>query len=444
MKVSLTLSVIILAVGLVSGFMHQEQLTLLRKDRERLATRAAELGVQIEFASSSDRTKPTKRRHNNRNYSALPVIEQLSDYRRAMEELRKSGDDCGPVLQNQGFDLMERLMDLDPKEMIQVIDSLVAEKPQPGHEDSRLQMIELSIQMLAEDHPDVALSLFTNSRKLIDELEHGETVIKTSLANWAQKDPAAALAWIRQNRESVPEIDRNEMISNTLAGAAKKDPKLAFKLLSETETDKAYVVGVIAEAAQSPDDRTATLYAFRSYLTNVSDPHERDFMQKKVLGGFVESLSKECFETATNWMAGQDFSAEERDELVRALPEMATIEQSGKWIQWMAGSIPPEKLGERVDQLIGAWAGEDCHEVAKWLGEQADGPAKTAAICAYAKTVAEQEPQSAVQWALTLPAGQEREDTLKRIYRNWPNKDAAAKAAFAAEHGIMPDLTNGR
>lgn len=444
MKVSITLTVIILAIGLVSGFMHQEQVTLLRKDRERLATRAAELGVQVEFLRSSDRSKPSKRRQDNRDYSALPVFEQLSAYRRAMEELRKSGDDCGPALQNQGFDLMERLMDLDPKEMIQVIDTLVAEEPQPDHEDSRQQMIGLSIQMLAENHPDLALSLFTTSRNLIDELEHGETVIKTSLANWAQKDPAAALAWIQQNRENVPEIDRSEMISSTLAGAAKTDPKLAFKLLSETETDKAHVVGVIAEAAQSPDDRTSTLSAFRSYLRAVSDPQERDSLQRKLLGGFVESFSKESFETATNWMAGQDFSAEERDELVRALPEMATIEQSGKWIQWMAGSLPPEKLGERVAPLIGAWAGEDCHEVAKWLGEQPDGPAKTAAICAYAKTVAEHEPQSAVQWALTLPAGQEREDTLKRIYRNWPNKDAAAKAAFAAEHGIMPDLTNGK
>ena len=442
MRISIAISIIILAIGLATGLMHQRQLTTLRKDREQLAKRAAKLGVQVESRDPTGRSKLSIRRQESSDSPTLSVLDQLSAYRRAMEELRQSGADCGPALQNQGFDLMERLMDLDPEEMKQVIDSLVADMPQPEQEYSRRQMIELSIQMLAEDHPDVALSLFTNSRNLIEELEHGETVITTSLANWAKKDPAAALAWIHQNQEGVPGIDRNEMISSTLAGAAKTDPKFAFKLLSEVETDKVHAIRAIAEAAHSPDDRTATLSAFRTYLTTVSDPVERESLRKIALGGFVESLSKESFETATSWMGAQNFSAEERDELVRALPEMATIEQSGKWIEWMAHSLPPEKLGERVDQLVAPWTAMDCHAVAKWLGGQPDGPAKTAAISAYAKTVAEHEPQSAVQWAMTLPAGEERSKTLKDIYQKWPDSDSAAKAAFAAEHGITSDPTN--
>lgn len=444
MKASIILSVIILIIGLAMGLMNERQLATLRSDRERLASRAAELGVHVESPLASDRPRPARRQHEGRDHSTLPVLEQLSAYRRAMEELRQSGADCGPALQNQGFDLMERLMDLDPEEMKQVIDSLVAERPQPEQEYSRRQMIELSIQMLAEDHPDVALSLFTTSRNLIEELEHGETVITTSLANWAQKDPAAALALIHQNQESIPGIDRNGMISSTLAGAAKSDPKLAFKLLSEMETDKVHAIAMIAEAAKSPEDRTATLSAFRSYLTSVSDQGERDSLHKKMLAGFVESIGRESFETATSWMSGQNFSAEERDELVRALPEMATIEQSGKWIEWMAHSLPPEKLGERVDQLVAPWTAMDCHAVAKWLGEEPDGPAKNAAISVYAKTVADEEPQSAVQWAMTLPAGEERQRTLTGIYQKWPDKDAAAKAAFAREHGIAPDPASGR
>lgn len=445
MKVSILLAVIILAVGLVAGLMHQEQLTRLREDRERLATRAAELGIHVESRSTADLRKPAGRHQAGRGHQTLPVLDQISAYRRAMEELRLTGDDCGPALQNQGFDLMERLMDLDPEEMKRVIDSLVAEKPLPEDAYSRQEMIELSIRMLAEDHPDVALSLFTDSRRLIDELAHGDTLIKTTLAHWARKDPLAALDWIRENSEDSPDvgrdelfhrIDRHEMIPSTLAGAAQTDPELAFKLLSETGTDRAYAIGMIAGAAGSPEDRTATLAAFRRYLTSVSDPKERESLNKKVLGSFVESLSRESFATATRWMAGQAFSAEERDELVRALPEEATIEESGKWIEWMAGALPPEKLGERVDRLIGAWAGKDCHEVAKWLGGQPDGTAKTAAIGAYARAAAQREPQSAVQWALTMPAGQEREDTLKRIYKTWHHEDPSAANAALQGMGL--------
>jgi hypothetical protein len=55
--------------------------------------------------------------------------------------------------------------------------------------------------------------------------------------------------------------------------------------------------------------------------------------------------------------------------------------------------------------------------------------------------VAEYEPQTAVQWALTLPAGEGRTDTLDSIYQNWPADDAAGAAVFAAKYGIKTDST---
>lgn len=155
-------------------------------------------------------------------------------------------------------------------------------------------------------------------------------------------------------------------------------------------------------------------------------------------------LGMENFETATSWIAGQNFSAEECDQLVRDLPEDATIEQSGEWIHWMTDRLPPGKLGARVERLIESWATEDYIAVAKWLDWEPEGPAKTAAVGAYAKTVAGYDPQAAAQWAMTMPEGPQRQNTLKRIYQNWPERNFAAKAAFAAEHGITTDLTNGQ
>ena len=37
---------------------------------------------------------------------------------------------------------------------------------------------------------------------------------------------------------------------------------------------------------------------------------------------------------------------------------------------------------------------------------------------------------------MTLPPSKDRDATLKRIHDNWPKGDAAAKEAFAKEHGI--------
>ena len=53
--------------------------------------------------------------------------------------------------------------------------------------------------------------------------------------------------------------------------------------------------------------------------------------------------------------------------------------------------------------------------------------------------MARYEPATAAQWALTLPAGQERDATLRTIYQNWPGSDPAAReaaAAFAQTHGL--------
>ena len=89
-----------------------------------------------------------------------------------------------------------------------------------------------------------------------------------------------------------------------------------------------------------------------------------------------------------------------------------------------------------MDTLIGQWTQQDYQAAGKWRAASPEGPAKNASVSAYAMIVAEYEPQTAVQWALTLPEGQERQATFESIYQNWPKNDAAAAAAFAREHGI--------
>lgn len=71
----------------------------------------------------------------------------------------------------------------------------------------------------------------------------------------------------------------------------------------------------------------------------------------------------------------------------------------------------------------------------EWLAATFDGPVRTTSIQACARTISQHQPQTAAQWAMTLPPGQDRDKTLKRTYNNW-RKDAPEAAAFAQEHGI--------
>ncbi len=435
MKISLALSALILAIGLANGFMHHRQLAGLRQDREQLAAQAAKLGIHVEPRASPGQPAVTKRQREDRENQTRAVSSELVAFARAMERHDKSGEVADADFETQGMKLIERLMTLDPEQLKLVIEGLRGD--QDLSEETRRNMIGFSIIMLAEDHPAAALSLFSASSDLMNGSDMGQQVIAASLAKWSENDPRAALAWIQANAQDHPEIADDDTKCSVLAGAAQTDPKLAFTLLTELGIkDMPGAIQSITEAGKTPEERAAILSAFREHVAGINDPAELEAQREEALGGIARTISGESFDAVTTWISSQKLSPEESDQFASGISYDTTKGETEKWIDWMSKTLPPEKLGERVGDLVGQWTQQDYLAAGKWLTGEPDGPAKTAAVKSYAETVAEYEPQVAAQWAMTMPAGQERKDTLQNIYQNWPDRDADAKAAFAAQHGI--------
>ena len=89
--------------------------------------------------------------------------------------------------------------------------------------------------------------------------------------------------------------------------------------------------------------------------------------------------------------------------------------------------------------MMERWTEKDYQAAGTWLTQAADSPAKQAAVASYAKTVAPYDPETAVQWAVTLPPGRTRLIALQTIYQKWPKEEPADKAAaeaFAEKHDI--------
>ncbi len=432
MKKSIALAITILAIGLMAGLMHRHELAGLRQIHTQLSAQAARLGIHATDHNRSAQPRTNKLEFQDRETLKRSIVARIGEYGRALDDDDLIDGENSPAVQEQGWELMERLMDLDPEDIINVIGSLQSDESLP----CRQELIDLSIRMLAENHPAAALSLLAGSEDLMKEMDDGQALIGESLQNWAKKDPAAALTWAQENSDKNIPLSPGDMESSTLAGASQLDPQLAFKLLSKVKTKMGDAIQAITGSARSAQDRTLILAALRNYLTTISEPAERDVLREKALGGFAESFSCEVHDSAVNWISGQNFSAEECDELVRHLSYETTGADTGKWVEWMSRTLPPESLGERVGSLISSWAKEDNQAVAKWLNGQPDGPMKTAAVNNYARTVVEIAPQVAAQWAMTMPAGQEREETLKRIYHCWQKKDAASAKATLQGMGI--------
>ena len=126
----------------------------------------------------------------------------------------------------------------------------------------------------------------------------------------------------------------------------------------------------------------------------------------------------------------------EKVRLANELTYFTTKADTGRWVEWMSGNLPEELFAEPVRKLIGEWTEQDYVAAGKWLATAPDGPAKVAAVEAYARAVARYESQVAGQWAMTLPPGTARNATLRAVHQNWPADDPEGAAAFAREHGL--------
>lgn len=123
---------------------------------------------------------------------------------------------------------------------------------------------------------------------------------------------------------------------------------------------------------------------------------------------------------------------------VRSL-DLTYNNQRGQWIEWIGSALPVDQGASPIREIVSGWTQSDYQAVGKWLAATPAVPSRDTAIGSYAETVAQYQPEAAAQWALTLPLGPKRKETLATIYQKWPVNDPAAKAAaekFKIAHGI--------
>ncbi len=435
MKCSILATLLILAIGGVMGFLKSQQLTALRDDHRELAAQAKKLGISPTPSAASDDPTSTKRPRQDGGNEARAITAELIALAHQIESQKKSGQEFDEMADEKSADLMNRLIKLDASQLKLVIAGLRADQTLP--EESRRNMLGFSIMMLGDDHPAAALALFTESSDLLNGGIMGNQVVSSSLMAWAKDDPLAALAWVRANETAHPDIADDDSKRSIIAGAALTDPTLAFRLIGEMKLDDASTaIDAIIESATTPTQRTATLAALRSHLATLPEGSERTEILHSSLESMGRNLSGEGFDAVKTWISEAKLTQPESARFAAGLSYFNTKDDSGRWIEWMSENLPEADARECADNLIGQWTQQDYLAAGKWLTTAPDGPGKTASIATYAETVAEYEPQVAVQWALTLPAGTERKATLENIYQNWPKSDAAAAAAFAQQHGI--------
>ncbi len=439
MKISIAIAVLILALGAMFGWNGHRQFVTSRETHDKLAAEAAHFGISIDSKNPADPVRLTKRGdRQDKDAEARLVARDFIVFAKEMEAAQAKGGPPDEATQKKITAFMGRLLSLDAAQL----KIFVAEmRAAPDIKDqTRQNLIGLAIMTLANDHPQSALILqiesSTDSTGVLKTSGVGMDAISTSLAKWAAVDPMGALDWVRENGEKHRGLLTQNTKRGMVSAVAANDPKLAFLLIGELGL-KADAVSGIAEAAKTPEERTATLAALRAHLASLPEGEARQQAMKNGFHSLALGATKEGFEAGSHWIASAGFSPEQLGGLAdRGFFRLAKTEDTGKWIEWMGANFPEGKSNGDIPWMVRHWTTDDYQAAGKWLVSTPDGPVKNISVRSYAETVAKYEPQTAGQWAMTLPPGKDRDETLKNIYHAWPENDPAAKDAFAKEHGI--------
>ncbi len=435
MKVSIAISILILLVAALLGFQGHQKLTAAREDHATLTTSANELGISIDPSHADAPTRITKRPREDKPWAAKAIAQELISFAREMETIEKNGNPPDESQQQRIMEMMGNVMDLDSTQLKLLIAEL--RTATDINQEARQGLIGFSIMTLANNHPQAAIKLLTEPSNLLENHQFGHHLISSSLAKWATDDPLSAVDWLRKNRAKFPDLINDDAKSGLISGTATKDPALAFSLLAELAfEDESDAVSSIARAANTPEEQTATLTALRRHLATVKDDATRENLSNKVLREFAQPMSQGNFDTAKQWLTAANLTPSEAESFASGLHTNSIKNgETGRWIEWIGEQLPADQAARKIQSHVSTWTQNDYQATANWLSSVPDGPTKHTAIRTYAETVSRYEPETAAQWALTLPPGKNRDETLKNIHQIWPEDDPA-KHAFAKDNGI--------
>jgi hypothetical protein len=432
-KISIAASILILLLAALFGFHAHQQLVTVRKTHARLVASANQLGISIVPSRPDALVRITKREREDKQADAKAAAVEFIAFAREMEANREKGVSTDEARLKRQMEIMDRMLTLDSAQLKILITEVRAAKDLK--DSTRQGLLNRSLKLLAQDSPQAALALLTEPSDLFKG--SGSLNISPSLAQWATDDPLAALEWVRNNSAKFPDLITESAKRGLISGTAIQDPKLAFKLIDELGLENpSFVVTGIVRAATTPEQRTATLAALREHLANLKDEKARKDLSRSAVYEFAQNIGNEGFEAGSQWITAAGFTPAELESFAGGLYSSIKNGENGRWIEWIGENLPPRKAADKIESMVRGWTQTDFQAAGNWINSVPDGPTKNTAIRSYALTVSGYEPETAAQWALTLPPGKDRDSTLNRIYQNWPKDDPAAKEAFKQQHGI--------
>jgi len=119
-------------------------------------------------------------------------------------------------------------------------------------------------------------------------------------------------------------------------------------------------------------------------------------------------------------------------DLSKRLTRRWTDADPAKAAAWVE-TLPPDQQLVMLDDVAIVWANNDPTNAMKWAGSLADNAARCQALATVAGEAVRSQPLMALQIAIDLPAGEQRDDLIQRGARQWASTDVDRAVAWVSQ-----------
>lgn len=436
MKLSIAISILILLLAAAVGLNDRRKLSESRVTHAKLVAEAAEYGISSDTGKADGKDLVTKRPREDKAAVARSAAKDMIAFALEMEKFKENGGQPDEAMQRRITDFMDRMLSLDSSQIRILIAEFRASTAMDA--ETRDGMIVFAIMTLANDHPEAALSIFTESGDLTGNPMMGKHLLSSSLANWASKDPDAALEWIRENGKKHPDLITDDVKTGLVKGAAINDMKRGFELIGELALDKPdSALHAMARAVKTDEERTQFLGLLREYSGAGKENETNPKMA--ALSSLANGIGNDGFEAGARWLTDNKLTPQELGTMASTISYTAKTSEKGQWISWMGDNLAKGTGDQHIISSVTNWTRQDYRAAGEWLATLPEGRTRVSSVKGYVQAVAKYDPDTANKWALTIPEGKDRQDTFESLYRNMPNKTREEKLtrdAFRQQHGI--------
>lgn len=294
------------------------------------------------------------------------------------------------------------------------------------------QQLQNVLAQWAQSDPASALAYAMQ----LEGLRAGTAAVGNILAQWAQSDPAAAFNWFNNNLADNPQLLKGAA-NSLFAKMAEANPILtmnnAWQLDRKDIRDTALHAIVNQMMAAGQKDQLL------QYFNAMNDTTSQGMLAKAMVNQWATYYP----EMTAEWIAGL------HDPAVRNTATMALIAKWGydnpdRAAQWVASLPKNANWSTEVSQMVRAWARESPDQAATWLLTLSPPAAQLdPAVRQLVHSVMHANPEGAMAWANAMSATDQRYRLMQQVGAIWMHRDPAQASAYIM-NSDLPDWIKKR